>query len=447
MMEGAAVFVSGRSEHIGTWSVITSMIESIVNFSLCRVCSAEERKLVEIAMRGIRMPEPDFTVDIESKNPVEKVGEAIYGVAEFLYREKPVISLGCGGSDSMLACALASIEMGIPFAHIASGMRSFTEDRKDRIYKAIDSVSSLRFVSSERAALNLLYEGVNPKSIYVVGSTFVDAALRFREEALARDRVIRQIGVKPGELLVSVIVQSREIVERVSKLAIVFMGVTELEEAMVAIVVHPRLLRIMERLDWITKLKKRKNVVLLKTLEYLDYLSLVSRSNLVITDSEVVQEEALALRVPCVTVSPSTNRVETVLAGANVVAGLDSDRITRICKEILLDPLKAEQMVNVENPYGDGRAGERITSIIKNVIDQGLKIERMIVEKPLFKMVRVNGKLEGLTPRDIREKGVIVTLIYNENGEPRFPFEEEPLKAGETIRVLGDKERIDKLEG
>jgi UDP-N-acetylglucosamine 2-epimerase (non-hydrolysing) len=91
---------------------------------------------------------------------------------------------------------------------------------------------------------------------------------------------------------------------------------------------------------------------------FMDFLMLESNATLVLTDSGGVQEETCVLQVPCVTLRDNTERPETLEVGSNVLAGVNQERILRAVESML------KRGINWENPFGDGRAGERIARVI-----------------------------------------------------------------------------------
>jgi UDP-N-acetylglucosamine 2-epimerase (non-hydrolysing) len=101
------------------------------------------------------------------------------------------------------------------------------------------------------------------------------------------------------------------------------------------------------------------NITIMDPVDYLGFLQLESKAKLILTDSGGVQEEACILGVPCVTLRDNTERPETLEVGANMLAGAISDKILECVNVMLL------KSIGWQNPFGDGKAGERIISILK----------------------------------------------------------------------------------
>jgi len=113
------------------------------------------------------------------------------------------------------------------------------------------------------------------------------------------------------------------------------------------------------------KLRKARHIILTDPLSYADFLCILMASRLVLTDSGGVQEEAVTLHVPCLTMRSNTERPETIDVGANFLVGTESDRIVHFTRRILEDNNFANRMRTAQNPFGSGHAGERIVEVLE----------------------------------------------------------------------------------
>ena len=128
--------------------------------------------------------------------------------------------------------------------------------------------------------------------------------------------------------------------------------------------IHPRTKKTLENFGLFDKLNNLEHVHIIKPLGYLDFLLLTSMSTLILTDSGGLQEEAITLNVPALTLRYNTERPETVTAGGNILVGSDKEVILENARKILEDEEFANNMRNAKNPYGDGNSAKKILNII-----------------------------------------------------------------------------------
>ncbi|MFH0818075.1 MAG: UDP-N-acetylglucosamine 2-epimerase, partial [Candidatus Micrarchaeota archaeon] len=130
--------------------------------------------------------------------------------------------------------------------------------------------------------------------------------------------------------------------------------------------IHPRTKRNLEGKDY----KIPKNVKIVDAIGYLDFLPLLANASLVLTDSGGIQEEAITLKVPCLTLRYSTERWETITEGGNFLVGLEPELVSYWAKMVLESDL-GERMTKAKNPYGDGKASEKCFAKIKKLVEGG----------------------------------------------------------------------------
>ncbi|HET6944569.1 MAG TPA: UDP-N-acetylglucosamine 2-epimerase (non-hydrolyzing), partial [Gaiellaceae bacterium] len=250
--------------------------------------------------------------------------------------ERPDWVLVYGDTNSTLAGAEAA--GGAPVAHVEAGLRSgdlSMPEERNRI--EVDRLAALLLPPDERSAATLRAEGVGGR-IAVVGDVMADACFRFGPIARERSRILDRLRVSPGAYVVATI--HREANVRPERLARIVDGLGRIHET----VIFPAHPRTRSRLGTVPS-----NVVVTDPLGYLDMAALVSQARVVVTDSGGLQKEAYWYGVPCVTARPSTEWVDTVELGANVLVDDDPFR--------LAEAVAAARMPdNLPPLYGDGRA-------------------------------------------------------------------------------------------
>jgi UDP-GlcNAc3NAcA epimerase len=260
-----------------------------------------------------------------------------------------------GDTNSTLAGAVAGAQAGIPVAHIEAGMRSFDRTMPEELNRVLaDHASSLLFCSTDEALRNLEREAVVGE-VHLVGDVMADVSLAFAPIAEARSTALDDLGLEPGSylLLTAHRVGNVDDPARLERLV-------ELIEALpgaVVFPVHPRTRARLEAADLVGRLEAAPGLLLRPPLSYLDFLKLARHSRAVVTDSGGVQKEAYLVGTPCITLRDTTEWVETVEAGWNVLVDLD--------------PAAALAALEGGPPagprpdlYGGGQAGSRIRDIL-----------------------------------------------------------------------------------
>jgi len=263
-----------------------------------------------------------------------------------------------GDTLSTFAVALAAFFEGIPVAHVEAGLRSFDLEQpfpEEANRRLTDVITDLDLPPTPWSKRNLLAEGKSEERMVVTGNTAVDAVRR----AVARARL--PASVPPGPL-VGITMHRRENLPVMHRLARAIAEVARANSRYTFI--YPVHLNPAVREAVWEVLEPLANVVLDDPWDYLSLLALMQRAELMITDSGGIQEEGAALGVPVVVLRNVTERPEGVDAGILRLAGNDPQRVAALLQELLADPSQLEAMRRAENPYGDGRAGERVAQAV-----------------------------------------------------------------------------------
>jgi UDP-GlcNAc3NAcA epimerase len=289
---------------------------------------------------------PDYSLDLHTAD----TDAMTPGIVAALERERPDWVLVYGDTNSTLAGARAGIEAGVPVAHVEAGLRSGDWSMPEEHNRVeIDRISELLLCPDDRSRDTLEREGV-PGRIEVVGDVMADAALRLAPIARERSDVLRSLGLEPAGYVVATV--HREANVRPERLARILEGLGRVKEPVV-LPAHPRTRATIER----ERLPVDGRIVLSPPLGYLDLAALASQARVIATDSGGLQKEAYWYGVPCVTMRPSTEWVDTVEVGANRLVDDDPDAIAHAVAEA--------RMPDARPPlYGDGRASERIAAIL-----------------------------------------------------------------------------------
>ena len=324
-----------------------------------------------VFFRDLGMQNADFNLNVGSASHAVQTAEIMKRFEETCVKVNPDLVIVAGDVNSTLACSLTAVKLGIPVAHIESGLRSFDRNMPEEINRIVtDSVSDLLFTTEESGNQNLRREGVAADKIHFVGNTMIDslvhcyglleeipmhgplAGLNGRSYFLAT--IHRPSNVDDPAQLSQVL----DILESASDLAPLFF------------VTHPRTSERLRQIKTNGKLAEMNgnsqniqpgSIYLLPPLPYIDFLRLLSKTKAVLTDSGGIQEESTFLGIPCLTLRENTERPITLDQGSNELVGLDLDKIVFCLQQILTDCWKT----TVTPPLWDGHAAERVVTMLK----------------------------------------------------------------------------------
>jgi UDP-N-acetylglucosamine 2-epimerase (non-hydrolysing)/UDP-GlcNAc3NAcA epimerase len=304
-------------------------------------------ELSRVFFDELGIPAPDRELGGGSGSNTEQTARILAALEPVLAELQPRLALVYGDTNSTLAGALAAAQAGIPVGHVEAGMRSFDRTMPEELNRVLtDHASDLLLCSTKTAVDNLAREGVAGE-VHLVGDVMADVSLAFREIAAERSSIVADLGLQPGGYL-AVTAHRAGNVDRPDRLERLVALLRALPQPTV-FPVHPRT---RARLEAAGLLDRLEGVTLVPPLGYLDFLELARHARAILTDSGGVQKEAYLLGVPCVTLRDTTEWVETVDAGWNVLVDLDRDAALAA----------VERTPPAERPelYGGGRAAERV---------------------------------------------------------------------------------------
>ena len=306
----------------------------------------------EAFLADLGIGEPDHRLEVGSGSHGVQTARLMERLEPVLAAERPDLVLVAGDVNSTLAAALVAVKLGLPIAHVESGLRSFDLAMPEEVNRIVaDRFAALLFVHSEEAVANLAAEGIPAERVHAVGNTMIDALVAV-EDRFRAARTATRLGLEPGGFLLvtlhrPALVDGPLLGEVMARLADVA------AQLPVLFPLHPRT---RARLGGTTP---APFVRLVEPLPYLDFLSLEADAAAVLTDSGGVQEETTYLGVPCFTLRDNTERPVTLRAGTNTLLGLAPDRIAEI------PALLARPRPSPAPPPGwDGRAAERIAEVV-----------------------------------------------------------------------------------
>jgi UDP-N-acetylglucosamine 2-epimerase (non-hydrolysing) len=323
-----------------------------------------DANLSESFFRDLDIPAPDVNLEVGSGSHAWQTAEVMKRLEPVLLEHKPDVLVVVGDVNSTVAGAMTAAKLGIRIAHVEAGLRSFDRTMPEELNRLLtDAISDFLFVTEESGVRNLRHEGIPDERIFLVGNVMIDSLLRHREIA-ARSKILEKLGLrdssggaKPFALVT--LHRPANVDDPVRLRALLDTLATIGKEIPVYFPIHPRTRDRVEKLGAAPE-SVAGRLVLLDPVGYLDFLCMMDRAKLVLTDSGGIQEETTVLGVPCLTLRENTERPVTIEQGTNQLVGLDPARVLAAAHKVL----SGDYPKGRRPPLWDGRAAERIVEIL-----------------------------------------------------------------------------------
>jgi UDP-N-acetylglucosamine 2-epimerase (non-hydrolysing)/UDP-GlcNAc3NAcA epimerase len=301
------------------------------------------------------VPAPDVQLAAGTGTNTAQTARILAALEPALADARPDLVLVYGDTNSTLAGALAAAQAQIPLAHVEAGMRSFDRAMPEELNRVlVDHASDVLLCSTPAAVANLEREGA-AGAVHLVGDVMADVSLAFAPIAAERSHAVADLGLEPGAYLLVTAHRAGnvDLPERLELLV----ALLEALPGDTVFPLHPRTAKRLEETGLRARLDAAPRLRLVPPLGYLDFLELARNARAVLTDSGGVQKEAYLLGTPCVTLRDTTEWVETVEAGWNVLVDLDAEAALSALER----PAPAGPRPDL---YGGGRAAERIRDVL-----------------------------------------------------------------------------------
>ena len=314
----------------------------------------------QVFFDDLGMPKPDVYLGVGSDSHARQTAKVMVEFEDICIKHKPSITVVVGDVNSTVACALVCAKLWIPCAHVEAGLRSFDRKMPEEINRIItDSISDILLTPSPDGDENLRNEGVSDERIRRVGNIMIDSLLKNIERS--KDSTIHQsLGLPNGNYAVLTLHRPSNVDDMASLERIILALESIGEKIPIVFPMHPRTKNRIEEFGLKERVESIPNIIVSGPAGYLDFVALISKSNLVLTDSGGLQEETTALGIPCLTIRENTERPITVSEGTNQVVGSDTNSIIRNADEILSGRGKTGRIPDL----WDGKTAIRIADII-----------------------------------------------------------------------------------
>lgn len=362
-----------RPEAIKMAPVIAAL-RSAPDIELIVCVTAQHRQMLDQVLEifGIQ-PEIDLNMMKPEQDLYDITSEIVLQMRPVLTAWRPDWVLVHGDTTTTMAVSLAAFYQRIPVAHVEAGLRTHNKYSPwpEEINRRIAGViADLHFAPTASARDNLLAEGVSPETITTTGNTVIDAVLDVRRRIDSSSQLRAELDARLppaviGKRLILVTGHRRESFgggfEDICQ-ALCSLAARGDVQIVYPVHLNPNVLEPVNRI-----LGGVDGVHLIKPLDYLPFVRLMSRAALIITDSGGVQEEAPSFGIPVLVMRDTTERPEAVAAGTVRLVGSNAARIVSEAARLLDDPTAYAEMARAHNPYGDGLAATRILETLRGV--------------------------------------------------------------------------------
>ena len=334
------------------------------------VVTAQHREMLDqvLAIAGL---EPDIDLDLmqHGQSLDALASRILLGFGEVLDREKPDRVLVHGDTLTTMMVTLSCYFRKIPVGHVEAGLRSgdiYSPWPEEVNRRVTGTVADLHFAPTDIAANALLAENTSPGAIFVTGNTVIDALLATRDQLRTTpelsaeiDRVLDEFGDKR---IIAVTAHRREnFGEGMRNIASALRKLARRDDVAIVYPVHPN-----PNVEGVMReiLGEVGNIALIAPLDYPNFVQMMSRADIILTDSGGIQEEAPSLGKPVLVMRDTTERPEGIAAGTAKLVGADTAAIVAETTRLLDHSDAYDAVARAHNPYGDGTAASQIAQII-----------------------------------------------------------------------------------
>jgi UDP-N-acetylglucosamine 2-epimerase (non-hydrolysing) len=316
-----------------------------------------DRSMSEAFFHDLGLPEPNINLCVGSGTHAEQTGGTMITYERHLMANPSDAIVVVGDVNSTMAAALVGAKLGIPVAHVEAGLRSNDWTMPEEINRVVtDCLSTWLFTPSSDADDNLRAEGIEDSRIHLVGNVMIDTLIRILPSARDRfDALAEELGLPTDYAVVTLHRPGN--VDKPESLRPIVDALEEISRDIPTFFsVHPRTRTQLERLaDGIP----RSGIHFLEPVGYRDFLAMLDRAKLVLTDSGGIQEETSVLGIPCLTLRANTERPITCRLGTNRVVGTQPEDIIAAAEAALIQERRPTDI-----PLWDGHAAERIADVL-----------------------------------------------------------------------------------
>ncbi len=313
-----------------------------------------DEELSGVFFHELGLPSPDRELGIARGSNTSQTARMLSALEPVIGEASPDVVLVYGDTNTTQAGAQAAAQARIPDVHVEAGMRSFDRTMPEELNRVLaDHTSSLLLCSSQTAVSNLRREGVLGE-VEMVGDVMVDVAMTVQPSVRKRLDLVQAHGLEPGGYVLATAHRAGTVdnANRLGTLVELLLAVPH----PVLLPLHPRTHARLRAAGLLERLQRSERLTVTPPLGYVELTALMCNARAVLTDSGGLQKEAYLAGVPCITLRATTEWVETVQTGWNVLVDLDIEATLRALER--QPPAERPQL------YGDGHAAERVVAAL-----------------------------------------------------------------------------------
>jgi len=311
--------------------------------------------------KDLNLPRPDYNLGIGSGSHGYQTADTIKRVEDILVEDKPDVVLVYGDTNSTMAGAIASTKLHIPTGHVEAGLRSYDKTMPEEINRIVtDHISDILFCPTVNALNNLIDEKLSYESLFLTGDIMVDTYNMFNKIADNNSTFINMI-TDNKEYYVATIHRAGN-TDNIDKLKNIIDAFGE-SGKFIIFPLHPRTLKV---IDQCGLFYKYDTISYIEPLGYLEMLYLMKHAKKILTDSGGIQKEAYIMKVPCITLRESTEWIETLHDGHNVLVGTDKHKIIEEIQSKWVDAIRPKWDLYDNSPFGEGSTAKIIVDILED---------------------------------------------------------------------------------
>ena len=356
-----AIVIGTRPELIKIFPLVNYLKKKNVKFKIIHTGQHYSKNLNDIFLSDFANLSPDYNLRVGSKPHAEQTALMMIGIEKIVKKNLFNSLIVYGDTNSALAGALVASKIeNLTLIHLEAGLRSFEIKMPEETNrKAIDHISDILITTTKLAKIFLTSEGLNKKNIFYSGNTIVDA-IKFCKTKIKNNYLfLKKFNLITKKYFLLTLHRQENVANKKKFLKII----NSLNDVIfnfdidIIFPAHPRTKIFLKSLN----IKLNKRIKLVEPMNYINFLTLIQNSKLVITDSGGIQEESCVMKVPSITLRTSTERQETIRMGANILSKYDSKDLLKNVYKIL------NKKIIWKSPYGNGKASIEIYKILNKL--------------------------------------------------------------------------------
>lgn len=346
--------------------------ESPYEILLCHTGQHYDYEMSGVFFDTLELPKPDYFLGVKGNSVAGIIGDSISKLDEVIAKGNFDLVIVFGDVNATVSGAITAAQHQVPVMHVEAGLRSFDRTMPEEINRVItDHVSDYLMVSEQSGIDNLTKEGVDSEKIHFVGNLMIECLLMFREkwENIQLDEMLEK-QIHDTQFFLSTF-HRPENVDRAETLEKVINLLDAVPSSVLNIFpLHPRTKARIIEFGFQDKLSSVKNLIMTPPLSYFEFIHLISKAKMVMTDSGGIQEETSFLNIPCLTFRKNTERPVTIEKGTNRLVSID--RYFDENQSKVEDLLRKDSSFGVhQNPISlwDDKTSKRIVDIIERELE------------------------------------------------------------------------------